>query len=130
MNLFEAGIIPAGLAGGIIGWVLGEPSGTLWTVGGMLAGGAAGMLAGWLYGLLVIALMIFFGALWGATRGRSTPEPKSIEGLARPGALGIVVGVVASSGTGFFVGWHLGLLVALSAAVVTAFLSVLQAELK
>ena len=64
MNTFEAGIISAIPAGGIIGGLLCKSFGLFATIGGVIAGMVAGGFAGWVYGFLVIAITAAFGGIW------------------------------------------------------------------
>ena len=132
MTMFEAGVIAGMPAGATIGGVVCRSYGTGALVGGLAVGLASGALAGWLYAFVIIFLVSFVGVLWRGARKRTekTPTEADIDLMQPVAKRGIILGILSALGMFISFGWLHGVLIALTAAGVTAFIAVARCELR
>jgi len=132
MNIFEAGVIAGMPAGATIGGVVCRSYGTGALVGGLAGGLVSGALAGWLYAFVIIFLMSFVGVLWRAARKRTEKVPTETDmDLMQPVAnRGIILSILSALAMFISFGWLHGVLMALTAAGVTAFIAVARCQLR
>ena len=132
MTIFEAGVIAGMPAGATIGGVVCRSYGTGALVGGLAVGLVSGALAGWLYALVIIFLISFVGVLWRAAQKRTEKIPTEADmDLMQPVAnRGIILSILSALGMFISFGWLHGVLMALTAAGVTAFIAVGRCQLR
>ena len=132
MTLFEAGVIAGMPAGATIGGVVCRSYGTGALVGGLAVGLVSGALAGWLYALVIIFLISFVGVLWRAAQKRTEKIPTEADmDLMQPVAnRGIILSILSALAMFILFGWLHGVLMALTAAGVTAFIAVGRCQLR
>ena len=132
MTIFEAGVIAGMPAGAAVGGLVCKSYGTGALVGGLAAGLVSGALAGWLYAFVIIFLLSFVGVLWRAARKRAdtTPTEADIDSMQPVANRGIILGILSALAMFIWFGWLHGVLMALAAAGLTAFIAVARCELR
>jgi predicted MFS family arabinose efflux permease len=132
MTIVEAGVIAGMPAGATIGGIVCRSYGTGALVGGLAVGLVSGALAGWLYAFVIIFLISVVGVLWRAARKRVEKIPTEADvDLMQPVAnRGVILGILSALGMFISFGWLPGVLMALTAAGVTAFVAVARCQLR